>query len=365
MTVLSLLLHLEEANVSLADALCQNAIRTKSTIRVQDAKEAWSLLSPDKVGLRIRSIRDGFCPYFFHIYLARNSGNEKIPYQVPVDIRARIHPRYGLASRKIATKSLDLVRWISTLEGEEQVVSLIALLEIKIHTEGPLESHELFRSVSTLVGQMEILKRAPEDQMSNFFATFVRAFSKSIGQGDPEKVLADSLDYFAKFWTFCMAEYAISNAGNHLSVFKTTIEKLENIDIPLCLWVFMAGSGTGLDQNLNDHDVGQMYFAMKTVLNDRLRRLLDVSPRHMTMLSDVSPMFMTVQFIIRAGEGSSYGFFEIMHRVIIAQGNEKAWGDVWGVCKRRGLYTALRQQTESNVKVNDSMIQTLFPPASG
>lgn len=167
-------------------------------------------------------------------------------------------------------------------------------------------SRELLRTVLKLTKRVESLAHVSEDHISNFFATYVRAFSTSFGDiRQNEVILTASLDYFSNFWFLCTAQYSNHIAGNYLSLFKVTIRKLDNIDIPLCLWIFLAGSGTGLTQDLKQPVVVEMYLAMEIELNVRLP---DDSPA-------VIPILMIVQFLISAGR---IGFFEVMDNLMYA-----------------------------------------------
>ncbi|KAL9124657.1 MAG: hypothetical protein Q9217_006033 [Psora testacea] len=333
-----------DASTLFSDAECGTAVDLlragkASGVFKEDAKKAWSLLSPDEPNLRIRRITDAFCQYFFHVYYALRNGKE-IPYQVPVSIRAESDRRYRNAWNKTQDvqkyKNHNLAKWIDALDGEKQGHSLIALLEIRLHTEGPLESRKLLRTILDLKMQVESLRHVSENQISNFFATYVRAFRTNIGQNPDEVLLAESLGYFTDFWFLCTAQYSNQIAGNCLSLFKATITKLENIDIPLCLWIFLAGSGTsGFAQNIDDPAVEEMYLAMETELNARWQPL-DILP-------GVLPALMTVQFLLSAGHS---GFFNIMNRLMHAQSRVQTWEKVWRTLRRWEYYIAVSQLTE-------------------
>ncbi|KAL9626647.1 MAG: hypothetical protein Q9164_007830 [Protoblastenia rupestris] len=213
-------------------------------------------------------------------------------------------------------------------------------------TDGPLESHKLLRKVLDLTKQVRSLRHVSEDQISNFFATYVRALRASLsnsGQGLDEVSL--SLDYFSSFWGLCTAQYSNLFFGNVLSLFKATIRKLDNIDNPLCLWIFLVGSG--ISQNLEDPDVGQLYLAMEAELNVRMPDQ-DLG---------VLPVFMTVQFLLSVGHKR---FFDIMHDLMRAQGKIQTWRCVWRVCQRPELYTVLSQHAEVNAQMNDFVLENVM-----
>ena len=183
--------------------------RPSGRTAVEDhAQKAWSFLSPDDSKLRIGRITPSFCKYFYHIWDALQCGKE-IPYQVPVDIRARFDKEYHIVWKKVKeTKSPrngNLAEWISSLDGEKQGVALIALLEVKMDTEGPFESSHLLRAVVASIGQVQTLKHASENQISNYFATYVRVFRtrlRKIRLVD-EVALAASLEHFSSIWCLC------------------------------------------------------------------------------------------------------------------------------------------------------------------
>lgn len=76
----------------------------------------------------------------------------------------------------------DLAKWIHTLEGEKQGISLVALLDIRLYTKGPLLSWDLLHSILNLTRQIESLRHVTEDHISNFFATFVCCFKLQLNR---------------------------------------------------------------------------------------------------------------------------------------------------------------------------------------
>lgn len=350
--LLSIPLRSKKANVLVAIGLLQAGAPSAGSSRaeIEYANKAWSLLSPDEPSLRIRHITDDFCLYFFHVFYTLGRGKE-IPFQVPVRIRAKFIPRYRNAWNKFedakSPKNHNVAKWIGTLDGEKQGTSLIALLEITMDTEGPLESRTLLRTILNLTPQVKSLRHVSEDQISNFFATLVRAFRTCINdspQALDEVTLEGSLAYFSNFWSLCTAQYCNHIAGNYLSLFEATIRKLENIDIPLCLWTFLAGSGTSnFANNMEDPAVGQMYVAMETELNLRLP----------SETPCVVPIFMTVQFLLSVRH---VGFFEIMHGLMHAQRKVHLWQCVWRLCRRSEFYALLSQHTEMTVKIFEDIL---------
>ena len=114
-------------------------------------------MSPDDLELRIRYITPSFCEYFYHIWDALQRG-QKIPHQVSVDIRVRFDRGYRTVWHKVkVAKSLkngNLVKWISSLDGEKQGVALVALLEIEMNIEGSMRSYNLLHAVVMSIGQV-------------------------------------------------------------------------------------------------------------------------------------------------------------------------------------------------------------------
>ena len=303
---LSIPLRPKKANTPVETVLLRIAIGSKSTDEPELARKAWSLLSPDTSNRHARHITEGFCQYFFHLHYTLQGGGV-IPFQIPVNVRAKIDRRYGNAFNRIKSKEndLELAKWISSLSGKEQGVSLIALLEIETYTNGPPESCKLLHEVLKLNGEVGTLRHATEDQISNFFATYVRAFRAGLGPDLDQSALTGWLEYFSVFWSLCTAQYNNQMADNHLPLFKATIKKLDIIDIPLCLWIFLAGHGTSQPQDMEDPAVDQIYLAMKNKLNAKLP---NTDP-------EVIPVFTIVQFVLSAGHG---GFFDIMHYLMEA-----------------------------------------------
>lgn len=289
------------------------------------------MLSPDDASLHARHIKEGFCQYFALFYETLQRGKE-IPYQIPVDIRAEIDPRYGTVWNMLnGDIKHDMAGWIDNLEGEKQGNSLIALLEIKMYTKDPLESQELLHIIVSTT-QVKSLRHVTEDQISNFFATFVRIFRSHLHRPSPnfESIGEPLMEYFTTFWSLCTAQYSQKIASNYLALFKATIRKLDNINIPLCLWVFLGGSTT---QDMEDPAVQEMYLAMQTELSVRL-------PGSVPW---VLPIFMTMQFL---DSRIHIGFFDIMHRLMLAQCGVRMWERVWRGCQRSERYRKLRQDSE-------------------
>ena len=340
----------KKANTPSAIWLLSPKIPIQNTVKAGHARKAWSLLSPNESRIRKRHITEGFCEHFLLIYHTLQSDKE-VPYQVPVTTRAKIDKLYDNVSRKMknANSPENLARWIESLDGEMQGTSLIALLEIKMHSDGLIESRELLRAILSLLGQVQSLRHASEDQISNFFATYVRGFRDRVTDGSDENTLTQSLEYFSSFWSLCTAQYSGHKADNYLSLFKGTISKLDNIDIPLGLWTFLAGSGcSNLAQDMGDPAVEQLYLAMETELNDRLP----------SECPSAISGFITMQFLLSIG---NFGFFEVMDRLMRAQ-REREWLAVWQTCQHQETFTALTQLTGHYTKEFKTILALITDP---
>lgn len=212
----------------------------------------------------------------------------------------------------------------------------------------PIWKQQAFAQCIPFKTQVQSLKHVSEDQISNFFATYVRAFRASLRNINQDlDGLELSLEYFSRFWGLCSAQYSNQIAGNVLCLFQSTITKLDNIDIPLCLWIFLAGSNTSSFAQMENVAVEQLYLAMEAELNVRLpdqdRRVL--------------PVFMTVQFLLSARH---MGFFNILHDLMRAQGRLKIWECVWRVCQRSWLYTVMSQHAELHAEMFESMLSIVM-----
>lgn len=345
----------KKVNDSVALHLLQIGTQSKGDAGAERAKKAWSLLSPDESCLHKKHITDDFCKYFFCLYRTLRC-NKEIPYQVPVNIRAKINPRYSKVWNKLGDPKTsgneNLAKWIDTLDGEDQGTSLIALLEIKMHIECPLENGKLLCTINDLAAQTQNLRYVTEDQISNLFATCVRTFRiqlEDIHEKGGELGLTNSLDYFSRFWKLCTAQYNNQIAGNVL-LFKTTITKLDNVDIPLCLWIFLAASGDRGPEAMKDPLVDQMYLAMRAELSVRL-------PGNALW---ALPGYMTVHFLVGVGHVGRIGFFGIMHHLMLAQCGLDVWECIWKGCQQWEMYCILKQHSDWNDSTNDAVVPLIL-----
>ena len=301
--------------------------------------KSWLFLSPDQTTIRRRRLTYDFYAKFHLIFHNLQFGKE-IPYQVPVDIRSQIDVRYRTAWKMThsvpgLTES-QLARWIATLDGEKQGVSLIALLEIQMHKKGLADEGKLLGAVVQEIEQVQTLRHASEDQISNFFATFVRAVSANLeaaGARLDKKLLEASLNYFARFWSLCTDQYSNRIAGNVVALFKATIEKLETYDVPLCMWIFLAGSGmSNYASDMEDPAFREIDLTMEVEIT---RRLPHETPW-------VYPTLITVEFALRVCRIHS-GFFPLVDDFMHAVGKAQHWKTGWQAHKSLEYFKTLKQ----------------------
>jgi hypothetical protein len=97
-----------------------------------------------------------------------------------------------------------------------------------------------------------------------------------------------------------MSQYS-NGVGNNISLFASTISKLDNIDIPLCLWIFLAGSGVlSRTQDMSSPEASGLYAAMESELYGRLP----------AKQRSITAILITVQFLI---------FFQLLHLLMVAE----------------------------------------------
>lgn len=123
---------------------------------------------------------------------------------------------------------LSLAKWISGLDGGTQGSSLVACLEVATATEGLTYCDRFFSKVTDEIKQLQTVKDVDDQQMANFFATYVRTLRKGLLRNRSPRIewLEQATGYLGRFSAFCPHLY-----NNR----KARYAKLEAFDIVLCL----------------------------------------------------------------------------------------------------------------------------------
>ncbi|KAL8764104.1 MAG: hypothetical protein Q9184_000246 [Pyrenodesmia sp. 2 TL-2023] len=293
---------------------------------------AWDFLVPDSEGLAKEHITTDFCQYFFFV-VDKLENSQLLPYDVPFHIRRRIDARYYRAIWQIKQAQLPvrqpLARWITGLDGQIQGSSLVACLEIFTVTEGLKYCDNFFSKVTKEVKQLQTVKDVDEQQMANFFATYVR----TVRRGLLQKVcpwtewLEPAITYLARFWAFC--PHLHNNQKARYALFNAVIAKLEVFDIVLCLWLFAdVAKSTDGDEN-NDN---QLCGAMEAECYRKLGRIT-LPETHW-----ITTAVVVVNFLLNIGVD---GFFDTLYKLMTSYCGCKKFETVWTGMSRLEEYKRL------------------------
>ncbi|KAL9010388.1 MAG: hypothetical protein Q9173_004673 [Seirophora scorigena] len=281
---------------------------------------SWDLLLPASQKLAKERITPEFCQYFFYLVEAVQNGYE-LPYHVPFDVRCRSDFRYRQVNIQIQAartpKQRHLARWIGRLDGQTQGASLVACLEyflVKDEQVFPC-SHIMFSLVSATAKAN--IRYVTDDQMANFFASFVRALRGVLhGRNAPVLDLGAAIQYLSLFWGFCTQFHDSLNAW--LALFNNVIAKLGSSDIGLCSWIFAAFAKTN-----TGNDEYYLYPAVETELDRRVQRENQVTDPDTLWLPAT---LVTVRFQLEVGVD---GIFEVLYELMVKYCGLKNFKSVW------------------------------------
>lgn len=265
------------------------------------------------------------CQHLFHVFEALSEGHP-LPCDVPFRIRSIFDTRYRRVAEKIrkVQRPMMIAKWISTLEGQVQGLSLVACLEyFMVNEDQPLVyCDDFFRMATNEIEQLQTLKHVDDEEMANFLATYVRTFRKGLDDRDAQsdEWLVRASDFLSRFWGLCA--HLNDSPIKRSAIFAATIAKLEVDDIPYGLWVFAA-----IAKDIRDgSNESQLCEAMEVELGNKTSQVLKDEMRW------VLTAMVTARFLIRVGV---HGFFEALHPLMVEYcGTERRYEVVWEALRR-------------------------------
>ena len=314
--------------------------KIKELIDTPTTQVIWDLLSSDSPREGPFPVVKEFCQYFL-LLMNKVEQGWRLPYWVPIKVRCDINPSYRHIWRLFHSPGFyktetDLAVHIDRIPNPFiRAMTLTVMLEIIIESRSPVEASKVLKAIIVQRGNINFLTYVTEPQLANLIATYVRrvkviAFPSTSRSWD--HTLFDEMMYFTdQIWNLCSPWYNVS-ISERPTLFGAVIARLEGIEIPFCLWIFMHCLGT----THGDRTVISVN-ALYDQLIDRYIFLTPVKDHPWLM-----PSICVVNFIIFADQWSRDGFFfDLLQEVMEAGGEEGKWEYVWELCHRQKMFERL------------------------
>lgn len=299
-------------------------------------------LCSDLFDVYIYPMINEFWAYFVHLSFCLQAGSA-LPFQVPIAIRCQLNPYYHDAWQelhKFQSKITDeaIAKYIDAISNPYQKgVTLFAILELLIVKDGPLRGTSIMNSVTRQSDTLDFLTCTSEDQLANLLATYIRVLGFKILRNPAslwdEQAYADMLAFVQRVCRLC-TPYNDHSSNERSSSFAAVINKLEGIEIPFCLWIYVDGLVSNPTSNVDSH-IEILYRRMEG-------RFLSLAPQ--CELPWLVPALCSMHFLLLAiRRFPNCPFFDLLHSTMVKCCGEDEWKAVWQVCGKR---TQLKRQIE-------------------
>lgn len=301
-------------------------------------------------GMCERNLNIMFCAHFVHA-ICQSERGQILPYQVPMSVRCTYDRTYLAVRNKMHVtkdfKRCNLTKWIVNREGPCQGMYLIALLEIFLDQKNFPECLEQMREVRNYVSSFAFMNQIATNQLSNFLATCIRVVGCVI-RNDEERIAQkkwiDILTFSESIWIMCRDKNILEDL---LSLFGETVNKLENIDISLCLWFFLRVSRSFLVEDECWNEQSLICRLCRIILNALCGR-----ERVFEDLAWIPIALTVLQFL---QEPAHRDFFESLHCAMITFCGKKNWISVW---KNDDRFFDLCEYWEAKVALSNVFAKT-------
>lgn len=198
----------------------------------KEAQLAWNLLTDGHGSVPYTDTPVAFLKCFFRLFEAVRARHQ-IPRQISIKVRASYDKAAKTAYKAfklIYTRHVSVTKVLSRIHGEyEQGHVLVALLELLMDKRRFTNAQSIVKELLKVQGQIRSFRLVEAESMANLLATFVRTFPHL------ERTRDDILPVLYFFNTLV----GFSELRTPI-LFDATIAKLEGLEVPLCLGLFLS-----------------------------------------------------------------------------------------------------------------------------
>ena len=135
--------------------------------------------------------------------------------------------------------------------------------------------------------------------------------------------------YFTdQIWNVCSPWYKVS-ISERPTLFGAVLERLEGIEIPLCLWIFM--------HCLNTRHGDRTESSVKAFYDQMIARFDSLSPAK--DIPWLMPSICISNFLVFANDWTRDGFFfDLLHEIMETCCGQKKWKFVWQLSNREEMF---------------------------
>lgn len=310
-------------------------------IKIRHAEVAIELLFPDPLDPYLYSINNVFCANFVHLACCSRKGLE-LPRYVPISIRKHLNLYYNSASQELQKRTVNvtpeaIAQWVEGIMNPyTKGITLTAILEITIAEGGSLQGDNILKAVIQKSQTLNCLSHSSEEQLANLLATYIRDFTARFFRNSAKTwdklALHDTVAFGMKLWSLCTPAAQHITLSERPSLFTAVIDKLEGIEVALCLWVFLVGLPSHFPdfEGHRDSCIAALYFRIE-------ERFLPSN--EIFDPSWVVPLTCIVNFLLLAFQHwPNCEFFDLLHSTVVMHYGEKIWKIVWNACDEMTTY---------------------------
>jgi len=217
----------------ITDVQIFNAVEIRSNKR-READVAWDLLRDGHDFIQSRDVEPPFLKYFCCLCEAARDGH-KIPSQIPIMIRVAYDQSAQNAYRiydKVLKKHISSAEiLLCAYEKLQRACVLVALLKIVLSKEQIENARSIVNGLLEDQGEIDSFRLVEIDDISNLLTTFVRNFPHIERARLVKNDVHNALEFVQLVIDFSELETC--------RLFNVIIARLEELQMPLCLKIFL------------------------------------------------------------------------------------------------------------------------------
>ncbi len=217
----------------ITDVQIFNAVEIRSNKR-READVAWDLLRDGHDFIQSRDVEPPFLKYFCCLCEAARDGH-KIPSQIPIMIRVAYDQSAQNAYRiydKVLKKHISSAEiLLCAYEKLQRACVLVALLKIVLSKEQIENARSIVNGLLEDQGEIDSFRLVEIDDISNLLTTFVRNFPHMERARLVKNDVHNALEFVQLVIDFSELETC--------RLFNVIIARLEELQMPLCLKIFL------------------------------------------------------------------------------------------------------------------------------
>lgn len=297
----------------------------------------WDLLFSNSTRVGPFPVVKEFCQFFL-LLLNKAEQGSKLPYQVPIHVRCKLDPRYRDIWQTVhrpgfLKTEVGLAEYVDRiLNPWTRGMTLVTILEVMIEDFSPLKASRIVKAVIDRRGTLDCLTHVSEQQLANLLACYVRGVKKFYF-ADPSQSWThtefDELLYFSdQILNLCAPFYNVS-ISERPTLFGAVIAKLEGIEIPLCLWIFIHCLGSRHGDRTE--------FSVRALYDQMIIRYVFLSPAKDAPW--LMPAICIMNFLVFANDWNRDGFsFDLFHEIMEQCCGKANWEYVWQLSNREKMF---------------------------